>query len=814
MTCPNDFVNPAAPNGAATAPSDTAAEPFALPQWPDAPPLTADQQTSGDQGTQGHGASGDEAAAGDDEAVTPPGAGDPSEQLVGVRLQQLAAGLGVDELNAWVDEFLGMLAGLPQLSRSALRHGVDRLTGRLTELGYPTLPRKDYLKRWKQLAKAHQAHQQIVQHAPAGDAPLGSTQASRFVIRAFVDAGAYDPKWKDPATGGRLATAPPLADFTSAGFYDLKDLEFLTNFTLLVHQEVDVVDDHERTKVLHGRINLFGRELPFEIAAADFADNNRLKAAITSTAGARAQFYGKTDLIRQAVSALSWQPGRQEPLRTTVTKNFGWDEAGETYLVPGGRVTAAGFEAVDDQAGLRVDLAGEELSRHLGMRALPPATLAQAKRGVVEDLLRLQDGRATYGMLGAVGVAVLGRFTDTPPFILWLLGLTGAGKSFLAKLFQNFFGDFPLNGGRFATWAATPNYLQRTGYFFKDALYLVDDYKPEVARHHDVVRVMQNYADRTGRGRLKADATTNTTRPIRGLLLATGEDVPEHTASALARNIIISVPQQDKDLARGQRCRAACPHYAGVTADFIRHVLHTGRTRKFARRVAALQRFYYRGIAGQQNDARIAGNFALLAAGFYELARYFADVWPTWRRAAKRFITLDLVEVRDEMLGTVKEQQASEVFWGVLRTLVEHDAVELDVRAGEPGKPVVGKPYHPQPREGVVGSVHRLVCVSTDLALAEVNSCLRAQGRPELRVTPAALIGQLRRDGKLLDEDGLPLAPEGSGAPTRQLRIDGKLRRSFITRFDLLVGDAERAEAQSDRNPPRSSPPAVRVAGR
>src|SRR5205085_2825568 len=100
--------------------------------------------------------------------------------------------------------------------------------------------------------------------------------------------------------------------------------------------------------------------------------------------------------------------------------------------------------------------------------------------------------------------------------------------------------------GRFVTWSATPNYIQRQGYFFKDALYLVDDFKPEVIPPYQVVRILQTYADNTARGRLKADATTNVSRPIRGLLVCTGEDVPEHNASAVARSIVVAVPQAKK----------------------------------------------------------------------------------------------------------------------------------------------------------------------------------------------------------------------------------------------------------------------------
>src|SRR5262249_54369901 len=160
-----------------------------------------------------------------------------------------------------------------------------------------------------------------------------------------------------------------------------------------------------------------------------------------------------------------------------------------------------------------------------------------------------------------------------------------------------------------------------------------------------------------------------TTRPIRGLLVSTGEDVPEHSASAVARSVIIEVPQLAKDLSRGQRCARECKHYSAVTADFVGWFLAEGRAEGFGPRVGNLQRFYVRDVSGQQNAERIASNFALLAAGFLEMARYFADVWPAWRRDAGRFIAKELVAVRDRMLSEVREQQASELFLNTLSEL-------------------------------------------------------------------------------------------------------------------------------------------------
>jgi hypothetical protein len=375
-------------------------------------------------------------------------------------------------------------------------------------------------------------------------------------------------------------------------------------------------------------------------------------------------------------------------------------------------------------------------------------------------------------------------------FALWLVGLTGAGKSLPCKLFTNFFGDYPVSSGRFATWSSTPYYVQRQGYFFKDALYLADDYKPEIIRNHgQFLGILQTYADGTARGRLKSDATANVLRPIRGQMVCTGEDVPEHNASAIARSVIVRVPQQKKDIPRKMRCEAECHNYSGVMADFVRWLLSEGRLKVFTARYGELQQHYYSDIAGQQNDGRIASNLALLAASFEQFAEYLGDVWPEWREAVQAFIDKYLVEIRAEMLAEAKEQQVSEVFLRTLRELISFGYVRIDGLASQRDaehKPVIGRVAGM--RSGrLFGAAPERLEICTSLALAQVNSCLRQQGRPELKINESALLQQLREDGWLLDQNGEPLS-DPKADPTFRPRIPGiGQRRVFaIGRRELL----------------------------
>jgi hypothetical protein len=282
------------------------------------------------------------------------------------------------------------------------------------------------------------------------------------------------------------------------------------------------------------------------------------------------------------------------------------------------------------------------------------------------------------------------------------------------------------------------------------------------------------------------DATTNLSREIRGMLVATGEDVPEHTASALARSIIIEVPQRAKDLERGERCARECRHYSGVMADFVRHLIAKERIEGFQDRVAKKQQLFYQGIAGKQNDARIASNFALLAVAFEEMAAYLEDVWPEGKQEARRFVEEDLMAIRNAMLEQVRDQQPSEVFLTTLASLIETSQVKiLGFQGTEESSGVIGR---------FTGTELEL---NTALSLEAVNQSLQKQCRPPLRITIKALLAQLAQEGKLMAETNPRFDVEVGPSWTHQCWLNGKNVRVFRISPQTLFNTAPAEEVKS-----------------
>jgi hypothetical protein len=561
----------------------------------------------------------------------------------------------------------------------------------------------------------------------------------------------------------------------------------IANFEVVIKEELQVEDDLAPETVFVGTFCSADRgAVPWRIPATTYANNTELQAALYNVGGAGITLDCHLGALRNAIAEIS--PADRRHRR--VTTNFGWNEERTAYLVPGGRITGAGFEPLGPEAELSVDLTNAiQQGGCLGLTPLEPGELQRVKRHLVADWLASHDRRVTYSLLGTAAAAVLYPFVrGLGRYALWLTGLTGTGKSFSARLAQHFFGVFPDSENAIQTWSSTPNHIQMTGYYFRHALYLVDDYKPNavsVGQQAGILKILQAYGDNTARGRLGADLSFQDTRPVRGFLVSTGEDIPEHSASTVARSILIDVPKDGKDLQRGRRCLGECRHYGAVTADFIRWLLAEGRAAEFGDQVRELQDRYYADIQGQQNDLRIAGNFALLAAGFRLFAEYLGDVWPEWHEEAERFLEDDLVAVRNRMLGEVRGQQESDIFLSTLRHLIAWERVRIDgyteaPRSAEPRDPI-GKRDHIFSDD---------ILVSIPLALAAVQRCLRDQGRPELRLTPPTLIRQLREDG-LVSPDA-----------TRNVRLDGTQAKCVRMEWGVLMQDVEEAPGEVNAAPP------------
>ncbi len=321
---------------------------------------------------------------------------------------------------------------------------------------------------------------------------------------------------------------------------DCEEFVFLANFTAEIVAETTLDDGAERRRRLEitGAIN--GRPLPTaSVASGDFAALGWVGEQFGSAAHI-APGHGLRDRLRYAIQVLSTATQHR-----TVYQHTGWREiAGQwLYLTPTAVIGAAG--AVD---GIDVDLPGTLADYALRPGAGEAADAARASLG----MLACAPASIAVPLFLAPYRAMLGEALPGD-FSLFLSGVTGSRKTELAAICQAHFGD-AWHGKRLpAAWSSTPNSLERAAFLAKDAVMVVDDFCPtgtttDIARFHTGAdRLLRAQGNRAGRQRMNADGTLRPAYYPRGLIVATGEDIPRGQ-SLRGRLLILEFDSHTVDL--------------------------------------------------------------------------------------------------------------------------------------------------------------------------------------------------------------------------------------------------------------------------
>jgi CHC2 zinc finger len=414
-----------------------------------------------------------------------------------------------------------------------------------------------------------------------------------------------------------------------------------------------------------------GKRIPICITNDDFCSNHAFYAALIRECGSQIRVNERyIDRVRFASLLFS----KARLLQTTM--DFGF-QADDTFLTPTLKITAEGIEKATRP---QIDLSAIEHARHLDFTILSNQSRKDLLKHLGSDLLELQPHKITYSLLGLVGTAPLMHFMDDKTrFAFWIVGPSGSGKSFIAKMFQSFFGNFTIEG-RVPSWSSTINSLQYLGYFFKDCIFLIDDYKPVMARNEGwVVQFLQTYADVYSRSRLTSEIKSRKDYFVRGLLLTTGEDVPAGHASVVARSLIISMEKKKPDLIRGQSCRKNCKAYSAITSRYILYLLRRRNLRsELSEDLNEAHEFFLKGIDREENAVRIARNLALSWLGFKWITRFLkAAKAPLDLKSMRKEHKRNLLELRGHMLGLVSQEQPAPVFIEALRECIDSGACTL-----------------------------------------------------------------------------------------------------------------------------------------
>jgi hypothetical protein len=338
----------------------------------------------------------------------------------------------------------------------------------------------------------------------------------------------------------------------------------LSNYRAAIISNIRLEDGVETKREFEIEAEVLGQRCQFTIPASEFG---RMDWPLERMGSAAVTFPNQREYARTAIQCQSMAA----PERCIYT-HTGWLHVDRKwiFLHAGGAIGESGAVA-----GMEVRLSG---ALSLYELQLPSATdLPGAVRASLH-LAGLGSTSIGFPLLAATYRAVLG----SADFAVHLAGETGAFKSELAALYQQHFGSGMKRENLPAAWSSTGNALEAFAFQAKDALLVIDDFAPQgnasdVARLHAAAdRVFRAAGNHAGRGRLDSTAKLRESKPPRGLILSTGEDIPKGH-SIRARLLILEVAKgaiSTSDLTVCQT-NASASRYAQSMAAFIQWSLAT-----------------------------------------------------------------------------------------------------------------------------------------------------------------------------------------------------------------------------------------------
>ncbi|MBC8551792.1 MAG: hypothetical protein H8D23_19260 [Candidatus Brocadiales bacterium] len=499
------------------------------------------------------------------------------------------------------------------------------------------------------------------------------------------------------------------------GYYDNKGAvpEKLSNFILNLYEQVHVDDGREQYTTFKGTIiNEEGRSYDMEITAEAYSSNEKLTAAIYSALGNSGTYIGDITRIRIASNKFS----QKNPI--TIKKIFGYNDTFSKYYTPSVLITA---DRVTNNEELRINIEGEGQAEMLDMSLISDKDFEDLKKHIKDDLLTLADFETTHSAFAHTMLAPIAPFVDADDrtkYAFFMRGQSGTGKSFLMTSMQNFYGTFPED---VVTWASTPNAIQRLGYFYKDAFFLVDDFKKaNITNYSTMLQILQTYSDNTARSRLKSSGAVAGSWPIKGYIGITGEDTISGEASNIARMITIEYSGKGRDVVKGERVKRVKQLYKAFTPRYIQHILQQDKIEISDTRQKYLREFL-KYIDGQPNDVRISRNMAILMTSYDYLAHFLWNKKDAKANIAR--LKKYLIGLLTDVMGKTVDEKSSTRFWEFLQEFIATDRLQI--------APDTNTFTASNKRGAVVGyRTGDKVYLIKNVAYGEVQKLLKQQGEP------------------------------------------------------------------------------------
>jgi len=402
---------------------------------------------------------------------------------------------------------------------------------------------------------------------------------------------------------------------------EIYNSERLSNFIIDFDKQVKTVVDGIQQTLLYGTLKLQGGK-EFEIKqfpSTLFVYPQKFKEYIYNLCGISAKVFNKTTDLLAAIQLFN------DHILTIESVEFGYNEELTQFLTP--------THIIKDNTFLKnsASIIGSDSwdCNKLELIIKNKFDFASFRNQFIEYYFGRDDLIVTMNTFAYTLLPLIHPFlkniVEGKPFLM-LKGVTGCGKTTLSKYSACFYGEFK----KLFSWTSTTTAINVAGNAYKDALFVVDDFKKQNFYNDSDIRramsLLQNYYDGQTRSRSNTSLTLRDDRPIKGFLLISAEDLVITEASTIARGIIIDVPAKMPNYENESKLKNLTILFKQFTPKYIQFLLSNKEINLvplvFKENVTLIYNYVKENNLVGDNIPRLVNNFALLKTS-WDIASLF-----------------------------------------------------------------------------------------------------------------------------------------------------------------------------------------------
>ena len=340
-----------------------------------------------------------------------------------------------------------------------------------------------------------------------------------------------------------------------------ESVETAANFVPIIDEEVIYHDGEEsKTKVrIHIESDAIKNSKSIVIGIEELASSKWA----SENYGAKAIIFPNSSNAPEIAAWAKLEFAAKDEAKTTdIYTHTGWTkiDGKEVFLTNNGAIAENG---IDDTINVQLP---RELSRYKAMGNCKKEDIMMFLK-----LYKLGKKEVMFTLVAAALRAVM-RPSD---FAIHLAGKTGGFKTEISSLILSIYGAEMTSRQMTASWSSTGNALEALCYQAKDVPIVIDDYVPVGSQYQrkaldaKVDQVIRAQGNAAGRSRMAADSTMQGTKYPRGVVISTGEDIPEGH-SCRSRMIIVETEPRTVDKAILTELQNNRDKLNAVGTEFIR----------------------------------------------------------------------------------------------------------------------------------------------------------------------------------------------------------------------------------------------------